>query len=124
MAPLLLLGCAAGIKYLSSPSQPWLILLFCLIGLNTLDRHADAVIAGLVPLALLLLLGITLVRRPRVQSDSSYFRMTGRSLLMTIGVGLAGILAANGVVRAVCRFDKIPCRSRAGVTPSSGDSTF
>lgn len=114
MAPLLLLGCAAGIKYLSSPSRPWLIRLFCLIGLNTLDRHADAVIAGLVPLALLLLLGITLVREPHVQSDSSYSRMTGRSLLITIGVGLAGILAANGVVRVVCRFDKIPYRSRAG----------
>ena len=114
MAPLLLLGCAAGIKYLSSPSQQWLILLFALISLNTLDRHADAVIAGLVPLALLLLLAAALVRGPGVQSDRSYFRMTGRSLLITISVGMAGILAANGIVRAVCRFDKIPYRSRAG----------
>jgi hypothetical protein len=114
MAPLLLLGCAAGLRYLSSPSQPWLILLFCLISLNILDRHADAVIAGLVPLALLLLLGIALVRGHRLQRDRSYFQMTGRSLLITIGVGTAGILAANGIVRAVCRFDKIPYRSRAG----------
>ena len=114
MAPLLLLGCAAGIKYLSSPSRPWLILLFCLIGLNILDRHADAVIAGLVPLALLLLLAIALIRKPRVPRDRYYFRLTGRSLLVTIAVGIAGILAANGVVRAVCLIDKIPYRSRAG----------
>lgn len=114
MAPLLLLGCAAGIKYLSAPSRPWLILLFCLVVLNILDRHADAVVAGLVPLALLFLLSIGLFQKPPVQRNGSYFRMTGRSLLITIGVGLAGILAANGIVRAVCRLDKIPYRSRAG----------
>lgn len=114
MAPLLFLGCAAGVKYLYSGSPHWLILLFCFIGLNILDRHANGVIAGLVPLALLLLLGVAVVRGSLVQSDRSYFRTTWRSLLITIGVGIAGILAANGVVRAVCRFNKIPYRSRAG----------
>jgi hypothetical protein len=114
MAPLLFLACAAGVRYLYSGSSHWLILLFCLIGLNILDRHANGVIAGLVPLALLLLLGVAVVRGSLVQSDRSYFRTTRRSLLITIGVGMAGILAANGVVRAVCRFDKIPYRSRAG----------
>src|SRR5258708_20136656 len=95
MAPLLFLGCAAGVKYLYSPSQPWLILLFCFIGLNILDRHANGVIAGLVPLALLLLLGVAVVRGSLVQSDRSYFRRTRRSLLITIGVGMAGILPPN-----------------------------
>src|SRR5258708_37898363 len=72
MAPLLFLGWAAGVKYLYSPSQPWLILLFCFIGLNILDRHAKGVIAGLVPLSLLLLLGVAGVRGSLVHSDPSY----------------------------------------------------
>jgi hypothetical protein len=114
MAPFLFLGCAAGVKYLYSASQHWLILLFCFIVLNILDRHANGVIAGLVPLALLLLLGMALVRGSLVQSDRSHFRMTAWSLLLTIVVGMAGILAANGVVREVCRVNKIPYRSRAG----------
>src|SRR5260221_12369433 len=114
MAPLLFLGCGAGVKYLYSPSQPWLILLFCFIGLNILDRHANGVIAGLVPLALLLLLGVAGVRGSLVQRDRSYLRTTRRSLLIKIGVGMTGIVSANGVVRSVCRFVSIPYRSRAG----------
>ncbi len=124
MAPLLVLGATAGLKYLCSPSPRRLILLFCFIVLNILDRHANGVIAGLVPLAILLLLGANLVR-PSISPSASasvslwrdgpaYSLVNVRSLLISIAVGLAAILVANAVILAVCRFDKIPYRSRAG----------
>jgi hypothetical protein len=123
MAPLLGLGATAGLKYLCSPSPRRLVLLFCLIVLNILDRHANGVIAGLVPLTILLLLGANLVRPSISPSGSSawlwrdgpvYSWVSLRRLLISIGVGLAAILMANTVILAVCRFDKIPYRSRAG----------
>jgi len=124
MAPLLGLGATAGLKYLCSPSPRRLILLFCFIVLNILDRHANGVIAGLVPLAILLLLGANLARPSISPSESAsaplwrdgpvYSWVGVRRLLISIGVGIAAILMANAVILAVCRFDKIPYRSRAG----------
>ena len=114
MAPLLILGAATGLKYLCSPSRGWLLLLFCFIVLNILDRHANGVIAGVVPLASLLLLGSNFARPSLRRNRSDYFSVSLKTLLISIGVGIAAILTANLVVLAVCRFDKIPYRSRAG----------
>jgi hypothetical protein len=112
MAPLLMLGATAGLKYLCSPSPRWLVLLFCFTVLSILDRQANGVIAGIVPLAILFLLGLAVVR-PSL-SPSSYFSTGRRSFLVSIVVGVAAILTANAVILVVCRFDKIPYRSRAG----------
>jgi hypothetical protein len=112
MAPLLMLSATAGLKYLCSPSPQRLALLFCFIVLSMLDRQANGVIAGLVPLAILFLLGLAFVR-PSL-SPSSFFSKSRRSLLLSIVAGVAAILTANAVILAVCRFDKIPYRSRTG----------
>jgi hypothetical protein len=112
MAPLLMLGATTGLRYLCCPSPRWLVLLFCFIVLNILDRHANGVIAGLVPLAILFLWGLV-VARPSL-SPPSRSSISLRSFLVTIAVGVAAILTANAVILVVCRFDKIPYRSRAG----------
>jgi hypothetical protein len=112
MAPLLMLSATAGLKYLCSPSPRWLALLFCFIVLSMLDRQANGVLAGLVPLAILFLLGLA-VFRPSL-SPSSYSSRSRRSFLVSVVVGVAAILTANAVILAVCRFDKIPYRSRTG----------
>jgi hypothetical protein len=114
MAPLLLLGATAGLKYLWSLSTRWLLLLFCFIVLNILDRHANGVIAGVVPLASLILLGSHFLRPSLWQNRSGYFPVSLKTFLISTGVGIAAILAANAVILVVCRFDKIPYRSRAG----------
>jgi hypothetical protein len=114
MAPLLILGATAGLKYLWSPSTRWWLLLFGFIVLNILDRHANGVIAGLVPLASLLLLGSNFARPSLWPNRSTYFPVCLKAFLISIAVGIAAILVANGVIWAVCRFDKIPYRSRAG----------
>jgi hypothetical protein len=137
MAPLLMLGATFGLKYLCSPSRRWLILLFIFIGLNVLDRHANSVIAGLLPLSILLLLGLTAIGPAFCRSGSAcaslpplssvpklwrtgwrdrpaYPSVNLRSLLISLVVGIAAILTANAVILAVCRLDKIPYRSRAG----------
>ena len=112
MAPLLMLGATAGLKYLFSPSPRWLAILFCFIVLNILDRHANGVVAGLVPLSALLLLGLA-VARPSL-SPTSYSSISLRTFFLSVAVGVAAILTANAVILVVCRFDKIPYRSRAG----------
>jgi hypothetical protein len=112
MAPLLMLAGTAGLKYLCSPSPRRLILLFCFIVLNILDRHANGVVAGLVPLAILSLLGLA-VARPSL-SPPSHSSINLRSFFLSVAVGVVAILTANAVILGVCRFDKIPYRSRAG----------
>ncbi|MBV8098664.1 MAG: hypothetical protein JOZ31_05860, partial [Verrucomicrobia bacterium] len=112
MAPLLMLGATAGLKYLCSPSRWSLVLLFCFIVLNMLDRHANGVIAALVPLAILFLLGLA-VARPSL-SPPSYLSVSLRGFFVSVAVGVAAILTANAVILGVCRLDKIPYRSGAG----------
>jgi len=112
MAPLLMLAGTAGLKYLCSPSPRRLVLLFCFIVLNILDRHANGVIAGLVPLAILSLLGLTFFRRSL--SPPSYSSISLRSFFVSVAVGVVAILTTNAIILGVCRFDKIPYRSRTG----------
>jgi hypothetical protein len=112
MAPLLMLAGTAGLKYLCSPSPRRLLLLFCFIVLNILDRHANGVIAGLVPLAILSLLSLTFFRRSL--SPPSYSSISLRSFFVSAAVGVVAILTANVIILGVCRFNKIPYRSRAG----------
>jgi hypothetical protein len=112
MAPLLMLAGTAGLKYLCSRSPRWLILLFCFTVLNILDRHANGVIAGLVPLAILSLLGLA-VARPSL-SPPAHSSISLRTFFVTAAVGVVAILTANAVILGVCRLDKIPYRSRAG----------
>jgi hypothetical protein len=112
MAPLLMLGATAGLKYLCSPSPRWLALLYCFLVLNTLDRHANGVIVGLVPLTILFLWGLA-VARPSL-SLASRSSISVRSFVVAIAIGAAAILTANAVILVVCRFDKIPYRSSVG----------
>jgi hypothetical protein len=117
MAPLLLLGATVGLRYVWCPSRRWLILWFIFIGLNVLDRHANGVIAGLLPLTILILLGLTAIRPARRtgwRDRPGYPSVNIRSLFISILVSIAAILTANAVILVVCRVDKIPYRSRAG----------
>ena len=113
--PLLLLTSLAGIQYLRTACRQRLSLFFVLAVLCILDRHANGVIAGLVPLAIALTIGgLTLRPFIRNQMPGSWLGTNGRRLLVTTGVAIAALVAANSVVWIVCRFNKIPYRSRAG----------
>jgi hypothetical protein len=115
MPPLLLLTSLVGIQYLRTPSRQKLVVLFVLSVLCILDRHANGVVAGLVPLTIALII-CWLACRPIIRNQllGSWLGTNGRRLLVTIGLAIATIVTANSVVWIVCRINKIPYRSRAG----------
>jgi len=114
------IGLRIAVSYPKVEARHWLTagaILFCCV----LTRHINSVLAALLPLAIVM---IALDRwlKPGIQGGKNVanvrfeFAQHARPLMMSIAVGLAALLLANGCARILAREARIQWRSRVGFT--------
>jgi len=122
---LLLLAGATGLRIIRHPREvpgkEW-FLFGILAWLSILSRHINASLAGLLPMAFLLLGAQRLIMIPfaRSRSLAHWRRVQARQALQkgafAVGVGISCIVVANLSVRALCQAVEIPYHSTVGFT--------
>lgn len=122
---LLLLVGATGLRIMRHPrkvlGKEWL-LFGILVWLCILTRHINATLAGLIPLAFLLLGAHRLILLPFTRSQllGRWRRLRARQALqkatLAIAVGISCIVLANVSLRGLCHAVQIPYHSTVGFT--------